>query len=170
MTNPGLVLRLRSVESEVAARRSRLPEGLTLDMPSITAAFGVSTYALIQAELDGIGIKVNFTDVGLEDIHRDPRPEVPGHLFHPAAGPRPLAPDPVPATEGRHVQSVPLDGSHGRWLSHDDQTGSSSQADAAAKALNQYLVQQAWFAPFYRTQSSFVADSQTSVKVQAGNA
>ena len=50
------------------------------------------------------------------------------------------------------------------------QMGSSSQAAAAAKALNEYLVQNAWFAPFFRPQSSFVADSHTSVAQQAGNA
>ena len=50
------------------------------------------------------------------------------------------------------------------------QTGSSSQAATATKALNQYLVQNAWFVPFFRPQSSFVADSHTSVTVQAGNA
>jgi peptide/nickel transport system substrate-binding protein len=38
------------------------PHGFTLDMPSISAAFGTATYALIQAELAGIGIKVNYTD------------------------------------------------------------------------------------------------------------
>jgi peptide/nickel transport system substrate-binding protein len=40
------------------------PHGFTLNMPSITAAFGASTYALIQAELAGIGIgiKANYTD------------------------------------------------------------------------------------------------------------
>ena len=50
------------------------------------------------------------------------------------------------------------------------QTGSSSEADAAAKSLNQYLVQNAWFVPFFRQQSSFVADKNTAVTVQAGNA
>ena len=38
------------------------------------------------------------------------------------------------------------------------------------KSLNQYLVQNAWFAPFFRQQSSFVSDKNTKVTVQAGNA
>jgi peptide/nickel transport system substrate-binding protein len=50
------------------------------------------------------------------------------------------------------------------------QTGSSAQAATAARALNRYMVENAWFAPFFRPQSSFVADSHTNVKVQAGNA
>jgi peptide/nickel transport system substrate-binding protein len=31
-------------------------------------------------------------------------------------------------------------------------------------------VQNAWFAPFFRQQSSFVSDKNTKVTVQAGNA
>jgi len=50
------------------------------------------------------------------------------------------------------------------------QTGSGAQAATAAKALNRYMVENAWFAPFFRPQSSFVSDSHTNVKVQAGNA
>jgi len=50
------------------------------------------------------------------------------------------------------------------------QTGSGAKAATAAKALNRYMVENDWFAPFFRPQSSFVADSHTNVKVQAGNA
>jgi peptide/nickel transport system substrate-binding protein len=55
-------------------------------------------------------------------------------------------------------------------LAHTIQTGSTSQADAAAKQLNKYIVEQAWFAPLYLPQQSFVTDAHTTVKTQVGNA
>jgi peptide/nickel transport system substrate-binding protein len=48
--------------------------------------------------------------------------------------------------------------------------GSKSESDTAVKALNKYVVEQAWFAPWYRMQSSFVSDAKTKVTVQTGNA
>ncbi len=48
--------------------------------------------------------------------------------------------------------------------------GSDADRTAAAKALNAYIVDQAWFVPWYRTQGIFVTDAKTQVKTQAGNA
>jgi len=47
------------------------------------------------------------------------------------------------------------------------QDGDQSEQDAAAKALNTYVTQQAWFAPFYRPQNIVYADSGISVQPQA---
>ena len=147
------------------------PHGFTLDMPSITSAFGEATYALIQAELADIGIKVNYTDYqGSQIFTAILAPKYPATYFT-------LEEDPVPwqlaqflltkdATFNPFHSTNPTVAGYLNTM----QTGSSSQAAAAAKALNQYLVQNAWFAPFFRPQSSFVADSHTSVMVQAGNA
>jgi peptide/nickel transport system substrate-binding protein len=46
------------------------------------------------------------------------------------------------------------------------QSGSDADAGTAAKALNKYVVDQAWFAPFYNQQVTFAADSQTNVVPQ----
>jgi peptide/nickel transport system substrate-binding protein len=147
------------------------PHGFTLNMPSITTAFGEATYALIQAELANIGIKVNYTDYqGSQIFTAILAPKYPATYFT-------LEEDPVPwqlaqflltkdATFNPFHSANPTVAGYLNTM----QTGSSSQAAAAAKALNQYLVQNAWFAPFFRPQSSFVADSHTSVKMQAGNA
>jgi peptide/nickel transport system substrate-binding protein len=147
------------------------PHGFTLDMPSITAAFGEATYALIQAELAGIGIKVNYSDYqGAQIFTAILAPKYPATYFT-------LEEDPVPwqlaqflltkdATFNPFHSTNPTVAGYLNTM----QTGSSAQAAAAAKALNQYLVQNAWFVPFFRPQSSFVADSHTSVVVQAGNA
>jgi peptide/nickel transport system substrate-binding protein len=48
--------------------------------------------------------------------------------------------------------------------------GSEAEQKTAAKELNKYIVEQAWFAPWYRPQNHFVTDAKTNVTVQAGNA
>jgi peptide/nickel transport system substrate-binding protein len=50
------------------------------------------------------------------------------------------------------------------------QTGEQAEADAAAQELNTYLVEQAWFAPWYRLTSNYAADANTDVVQQADNA
>ena len=147
------------------------PHGFTLDMPSISAAFGASTYALIQAELAAIGIKVDYTDYqGAQIFTAIFAPKYPATYFT-------LEEDPVPWQLAQFL--LTKDATFNPFHSTNStvagylttmQTGSNAQADAAARSLNQYLVQNAWFAPFFRPQSSFVADSHTSVTVQAGNA
>jgi peptide/nickel transport system substrate-binding protein len=147
------------------------PHGFTLDMPSISAAFGTATYALIQAELAAIGIKVNYTDYqGAQIFTAILAPKYPATYFT-------LEEDPVPWQLAQFLLTKnatfnPFHSTNSTVAGYltTMQTGSSAQAAVAAKALNQYLVQNAWFAPFFRPQSSFVADSHTSVTVQAGNA
>jgi peptide/nickel transport system substrate-binding protein len=176
-SSPGYDKSLDSYYSFDPAKAKRLlaaagyPHGFTLDMPSITAAFGVSTYALIQAELANIGIKVNYTDYqGSQIFTAILAPKYPATYFT-------LEEDPVPWQLAQFL--LTKNATFNPFHSTDStvagylttmQTGSSAQAAVAAKALNQYLVQNAWFAPFFRPQSSFVADSHTSVKMQAGNA
>jgi peptide/nickel transport system substrate-binding protein len=147
------------------------PHGFTLAMPSISTAFGETTYALIQAELAQIGIKVNYTDYqGSTIFTAILAPKYPATYFT-------LEEDPVPWQLAQFLLTPtatfnPFHSTNPTVTGYLNtmQTGSSAQAAAAAKQLNQYVVQNAWFAPFFRPQSSFVADSHTSVRVQAGNA
>ena len=39
-----------------------------------------------------------------------------------------------------------------------------------AKELNTYIVEQAWFAPFYRVQGGFATDANTTVEMLPTNA
>ena len=50
------------------------------------------------------------------------------------------------------------------------QTGSTEESDAATKELNAYVVDQAWFDPWYRVEGNFVADAKTDVVQQNDNA
>ncbi|MCO4239305.1 ABC transporter substrate-binding protein [Pseudarthrobacter sp. MDT3-28] len=47
--------------------------------------------------------------------------------------------------------------------------GSEDEQKSAAKELNKYIVEQAWFAPWYRPENSFVTDAKTNVELQTGN-
>jgi peptide/nickel transport system substrate-binding protein len=55
-------------------------------------------------------------------------------------------------------------------LMQEIRTGSAAQSATAAKELNAYVVDQAWFAPWYRPQAVYATDANTRVAVQAGNA
>jgi peptide/nickel transport system substrate-binding protein len=175
--SPGYESSLNSYYSFDPAKAKHLlaeagyPHGFTLDMPTITVAFGEAAYALIQAELANIGIKVNYTDYqGSTIFTAILAPKYPAFYFT-------LEEDPVPWEMAQFILTAgatfnPFHSTNPTVAGYLNtiQMGSSSQAATAAKALNQYLVQNAWFAPFFRPQSSFVADSHTSVVVQAGNA
>jgi peptide/nickel transport system substrate-binding protein len=146
------------------------PNGFTLSMPE-AAALGASNYALMAQELANIGIKVNYTSYqGNQIFTAILAPKYPATYFI-------LQEDPTvwqetqfdiaqTATWNPFHTTNPTVAGYIRTI----QTGSASQAGAAAKALNQYLVQSAWFVPFFRPQSSFVADKNTKVTVQTGNA
>jgi peptide/nickel transport system substrate-binding protein len=146
------------------------PNGFTLDMPE-AAALGASTYALIAQQLNAIGIKVNYTSYqGNQIFTAILAPKYPATYFI-------LQEDPTAWQESQFViaQTATWNPFHTSNPTVEGyvkaiQTGSASQADAATAALNQYLVQNAWFAPFFRQQSSFVSDKNTTVTVQAGNA
>jgi peptide/nickel transport system substrate-binding protein len=146
------------------------PNGFTLNMPE-AAALGASNYALIAQELANIGIKVNNTSYqGNQIFTAILAPKYPATYFI-------LQQDPTVWQETQfdiaqtatwnpfHTTNPTVTG-----YIKTIQTGSTAQADAASKALNQYLVQNAWFVPFFRPQSSFVADKNTAVVVQTGNA
>jgi peptide/nickel transport system substrate-binding protein len=64
-----------------------------------------------------------------------------------------------------HVQDPQVDS-----LLQTMQKGSDADAADAAKQLNKYVVDQAWFVPFYRLQSGFAGDKTLDVKQQSDNA
>jgi peptide/nickel transport system substrate-binding protein len=49
------------------------------------------------------------------------------------------------------------------------QLGDENARQTAAKDLNKYIVEQAWFAPWYRPNNSFATDASTSVKMLPSN-
>jgi len=143
-------------------------DGLTLDMPS-TSLGNPAVFTLVEQQLKDVGITVNYTDTGTNFIADILAPKygvtwmqlqqdndwalinfelTPNASFNPTKYQDPTV-DALVATIG---------------------TSTGDEADAALQELNAYVVEQAWFAPWYRVQSNYATDAKTNVETQVGNA
>ena len=159
---------------DVAKAKSLLAEagyanGFELSMPSTTLVPS-TTWSIIASQLKDVGITVKYTDTGNNFIS-----DMLGAKY-PATWMR-LQQDPTD-WQIANFELTP-NAVFNPFKASDDkvngwvktiQTGSKADADAASKSLNAYVVDQAWYVPWYRVQSSFATDAKTSVKVQVGNA
>lgn len=143
-------------------------DGLTLDMPS-TALLGASTFTLIGQQLKDVGITVNFTDAGNNFISDILAPKY-------AATYMILQQDPDWAlinfgiTKDSTFNPTKFEDPTVDALVETINAGNEEESNAAVKELNAYIVEQAWFAPWYRVQSSYATDANTKVETQVGNA
>ncbi|ROQ38665.1 peptide/nickel transport system substrate-binding protein [Frondihabitans sp. PhB188] len=144
-------------------------DGFTLSQPS-SALLGTATYTLLAQQLKAIGITVKFTDPGNNFIADVLAPKYTSSYFQ-------LQQDPTAwqilnfellptATFNPYKYNDPKVVAWGKTI----QSGSESEAAAATKELNAYIVQQAWFAPWFRPKGEYVTDAKTSAIVQVGNA
>ncbi len=146
------------------------PNGFTLNMPLIPIG-STTVFDLVKQYLGDVGIKVNYTSTSLNDIiDAVLAPKFPATYFT-------LQMDPTPWQEANFViaPNATFNPFHTtspqvNSLLHTIQVGSTSASDAAAKQLNTYVVQQAWFDPWYRVQGQFAANSSTAVVQQSDNA
>jgi len=145
------------------------PNGFTLVMPT-SSLFGTALPPLIEQQLGAVGIHVSFTNVGqnlLPDVlagqyaasyftlQEDPNPyQVIDFMLAPGATWNPF-----------HYQNPAADA-----LIQQARTGSTAQQAQALQKLNQYVVDQAWFAKWYTVDNDFVTDKNTSVTIEADNA
>jgi peptide/nickel transport system substrate-binding protein len=128
------------------------------------------TFTLIAQQLKDVGITANFTDSGNNFIADILAPKYPATWFQLAEGSDwenisiILAPtatfNPFKTTNPEIAALIAA--------VHDAKTQEAS--GAAVKALNTYVVEQAWFAPWYRIESNYATDANTSVLTQVGNA
>ncbi|MCZ9882219.1 ABC transporter substrate-binding protein [Arthrobacter sp. B2a2-09] len=142
--------------------------GLTLKLPS-SALMGNTLPALITQQLKDVGITAEFTDTGNNFI---------ADLLAPKYGVSYMILEQQSDWQLINMKIAPK----APWnpykyedpkvdeLINKIHVGSTDEQTAAAKELNKYIVEQAWFAPWYRPQSSFVTDAKTKVEVQTGNA
>lgn len=143
-------------------------DGLTIEMPT-AQVLGSTTYTLIAQQLGEVGITVKNTDVPMGNFVAD--------LLAPkfAASFVSLQQD----TDWQLINYMiaptavfnPFDYSdpHVDEYMETIQYGDEATQASAVKALNRYLVEQAWFAPFYRVQSSLATDANTTVKMLPTN-
>jgi peptide/nickel transport system substrate-binding protein len=145
------------------------PNGFSLDLPS-TSLIPPATFTILAQQLKDIGITVNVTDAGnnfIPDVlsakyaaiwmplQQDPDWQLINFLITPTA-----TFNPFKSTDPKVEDLVKK--------YHD--AASDAESTSAVKDLNKYLVDQAWFAPWYRIELNYATDSKTSVIQQVGNA
>lgn len=143
---------------------------LTLQMPEIQIG-AATVYDLIKQYLGDVGITVNYVPTPLNNAIQDIlAPKYAASYFQLQEDPTAwqvanfsIAPT---ATFNPYKVTDPTVTS----LMKTIQSGSDTDANAAAKKLNEFVVDQAWFVPFYRVQGNFAADKNTSVVQQSDNA
>jgi len=145
------------------------PDGFTLEMPK-AGALGASIYNLAAQQLNDIGVKVNYTDSGTNYISDMLTPKYPAAVMA-------LQQDADwPLINFKITPDATFNPFHFEDPKVDDLVkqihDAASDADAAAptKELNSYIVDQAWFAPWYRVESNYGTDPNTTTVAQVGNA
>lgn len=144
------------------------PDGFELSMPS-SPSLGTTTYTFIAQQLADIGITVRHDDPGtnfLTDLlapkyaasymalEQNPDWQLAQFMLAPGATWNPFG------TERDEVDA----------MLEQMQYGTDAERDEAAAELNQYLVEEAWFAPFYRAQGSMAVAPGTEVEMLTTNA
>jgi peptide/nickel transport system substrate-binding protein len=146
------------------------PNGFTLEMPS-NASAGATVFPLIAQQLLDVGITVNFTDAGTNFLS-----DVTGGKY-PATRLQ-LQQDPTD-WQIIQLQIAPTatfnpfryeDPKVTELISEYHDAENDADSAAAIKELNAYIVDQAWFAPWYRNQLHYATDPNTKVTAQTGNA
>ncbi|GAB3616119.1 ABC transporter substrate-binding protein [Okibacterium endophyticum] len=142
------------------------PDGFTLALPS--SAISASTFTLITQQLADIGITTEYTDPGNNyfadvlgakypaaffPLEQNPDWQLIQFMIAPTATFNPFGYEDPKVNE--YIQQIQFG---------DEQTQAS-----VAKELNAYIVEQAWFAPWYRVQGSYATDANTSVEVLPTN-
>ena len=144
------------------------PNGFTLNMPT-TPAFQ-QTFDLVAQQLSDIGITVNYTDPGAANFIAD--------MLAPKYPATWMALEQNPDWQLINFMIAP-NATFNPFKSEDPkvdalistiQTGSQAESDSALKELNKYLVDQAWFAPFFRVQGTFATDPNTNLEFWPTNA
>lgn len=142
--------------------------GLELTIPT-SSGFPKALWPLLQQQLQDVGIKANYVDVG-QNIISDLQSQKYGVSYFTLQRDvddwqlisNAIAPN---ATWNTFKYSDPKVDS----LISTIRTGSDADRNAALKQLNEYVVQQAWFDPWFAPTNYFVTDSKTSVELNQGN-
>jgi peptide/nickel transport system substrate-binding protein len=144
-------------------------EGLQLSMPS-TAVLGATSFTLIQQQLADVGITVDYTDTAPDNYIGDlVAPKYPAVYMSLEQNPDWQL---IQFMISRTATFNPF--GYGDETTDDliagIQVGDESTQGEKAAELNAYIVEQAWFAPFYRVTSGYATDSATAVTVMPTNA
>lgn len=138
------------------------PDGFSLTIPT-NPAFGNTLYTLISQQLGDIGITVQLVDAGTNHTADVVQGKY-GIAYH-SLGQFPVDAalvefliSPTATFNPFHTTDPVLEP-----LIVDVQTGDEATRDDAAVEINKFVVDQAWFAPWYRRQLSVAHDANTAV-------
>ena len=143
-------------------------DGFTLPMPS-SPVLGATTYTLLAQQLADVGITAEYTDPGNNFIADLLAPKFPAAFMALEQNPDwqliqfMIAPNAV--FNPTKYADPKVD-----ELIAAIQTGDQATQDEKAAELNEYIVEQAWFAPWYRVQGSVATDANTTVEMLPTNA
>jgi peptide/nickel transport system substrate-binding protein len=145
------------------------PNGFTLAMPS-TARVGPTLWPLVAQQLKDVGITVQYTDAGTNYL-----PDLLAQKY--AAAWFQMAQDSSNWTlinfsispNATYNPFKTTDPKVNELITRVRDAKTDAESGAAAKELNTYLVDQAWYAPWYRPKSTFATDANTQATIQAGN-
>lgn len=143
---------------------------ITLTMPT-SSGFSPATYALTKQYLGDVGIKVEEVNIAptsfLGDLLAAKYASTVMQLKAAPTSWETLTLDVLPTAGWNPFRTEDATVAE---LAAIIQSGAEDEAAAAAKELNQYIVEQAWFAPLYRPQQTYATDPNTTVETQTGNA
>lgn len=143
------------------------PNGFTLNLPEGTDS--ENTMALLTQQLGDVGIKVTTTNVGANLLTEVPTGKYAASVMTLSSQPNPSVMWALDLSSTASWNPFTFDDPKMDAYYNTITTGSTSAADAAAKALGKYVVDQAYFDPWFRPQTTYATDANTTVKVQQGN-
>ena len=144
--------------------------GLTITFPEIIIG-GTTVYDLMKQYLGEVGITVKYEQVALNDaIAAVLAPKYAAAWFQLQEDPTAWQIANFTMTKSATFNPFKVDDPQIAGFAAKIQSGSDAEAAAAAKDLNRYVVEQAWFAPWYRVAGNFAADKFTKVVQQSDNA
>ena len=145
-------------------------DGFELDMPLLQVGTTTS-FDLVKQYLGDVGITVNYTQLDVNAAIE----AIVGAKY--AASFFQLQMDPTAWQEANFLltETATFNPFHQPDETVADlvstiQNGEEAEADAATVELNKYVVDQAWFNPWYRVEGNFAADANTDVTQQSDNA
>ncbi|WP_206330807.1 ABC transporter substrate-binding protein [Modestobacter sp. KNN46-3] len=145
-------------------------EGFTLSMPNVN--LGSTTAADLTAQyLGDVGITVQYDQLSLQEaIAALLAPKYPASWIQLQSDPTAWQLANFALTPTASWNPFRVEDPKVAELVSTLQSGTEEEAEQAGQELNEYIVQQAWFAPYYRVESTFVADGDTDVVHQSNNA
>jgi peptide/nickel transport system substrate-binding protein len=144
--------------------------GFTLTIPEIPLG-STAVYDLMKQYLGAVGITVNYQQVALNDAVADIlAPKYSASFFQLEEDPTAWQVANFSISKNAVFNPFHVDDPKVDALVSIVQKGSDAQAAAAARQLNTYVVDQAFFDPWYRVAGNFAADKNTNVVQQSDNA